>query len=104
MGLTLNEGTSLTYCIKRDYYQHINLVTTTFLVVLLEMFDMGLFWHSSHLKKMYYISEFLSKGWSCTQTINLNCLHLFSMDFFDRDAFFRILQQFLALAARPLFS
>ena len=55
MGLTINADTPSTYCIKLNYYQHINLVSFPFLDVLFGMFEMGFCGYSRHLRKMYKV-------------------------------------------------
>ena len=95
MGLTLNADTPPAYCYKRkDLYGRI--YSSTFLEVLIEMFDMH-FWNSKHKNKERYVSEWLCNGWICAQRNDWTCMSVLARHSSDGNVHFRILRQLLAL-------
>ena len=115
MGLTLNADISPAYCYKYTeytfYQQHtrINRVTdissTTFLQFLIKMFDIQI-WNRRKDRIEYFLSEFLSNGWSLPKEITgPACLSSLArheqvssrLESSDGGALFRIFRQLLAL-------
>ena len=100
MGLTLNTDTSHAYCYKLNSFDHnyslTDICSSTFLEVLLDMFDMR-FGYSRRENKECYVSEWLCIEWTCAQRNDWTCLHIFARYNPDGNVHFRILRQLLAL-------